>query len=362
VSADVEYPLISAVVIGRNEGARLVRCLEALRAADYPQDKLEIIYVDTASTDSSVAEAERLGARVVRLNPERPSAALARNAGWQVAGGEFIHVFDGDTVVDPAWLKIAVAAFADPRVVGVSGQRRELEPSATVYNFWTDQDWISPAGECDVVGGDAMFRRADLERVGGYDASLIAGEERDLSYRLLEATGGVMICRPERMTWHDINMTRFGQYWKRCVRSGWAYAEVGSRYAKLRRWRRIVQRNLLKAAVLVVLVAAAIVLRRGWLAAIGFALIGLSWLRAAWRNRQQAGSPGRAMLYAVHLVISKVPVCVGHVQYFWQRARGSAPRRLIEYRGEAPVGGGSKVEGPRSKVSKPSSSAGAVEA
>ena len=55
-------PPISVVVIGRNEGQRLVRCLKSVRAADYPPDRIELIYVDSNSSDGSAAAAEELGA------------------------------------------------------------------------------------------------------------------------------------------------------------------------------------------------------------------------------------------------------------------------------------------------------------
>jgi glycosyltransferase involved in cell wall biosynthesis len=327
-------PSLSAVVIGRNEGTRLVRCLESLRAADYPSDRLQIIYVDTASTDNSVNAAERLGATVIKITPERPSAALARNAGLQAARGDLVHFFDGDTVVDRNWLRLGAQSLADPHILGVSGQRRELAPHATVYNFWTDQDWIGEPGECDVVGGDALFRRSDLERVGGYDPALIAGEERDLSHRLLRTTGGKMLFRAELMTQHDIDMTRFGQYWKRAVRSGWAYAEVGSRYPDLTAWRRVVRKNMLHLVFFSAVLAAGVALRSPWPIAAWLGLVVAAWLRQAWRHRAQTGSPRGALLYAAHLILAKIPVCVGHLQYFWNRLRRAAPRQLIEYRGD----------------------------
>ena len=89
-----DLPDISVVVIGRNEGARLVRCLESVRAADYPADKIELIYVDTDSADNSCRNAEMFGARIVAIRPERPCAAVARNAGIQAASHELIQFLD----------------------------------------------------------------------------------------------------------------------------------------------------------------------------------------------------------------------------------------------------------------------------
>lgn len=68
---------VAAVAIGRNEGARLVACLESMVGRVDP-----IIYVDSGSTDNSVAEARARGAEVVELDMSIPfTAARARNAG-----------------------------------------------------------------------------------------------------------------------------------------------------------------------------------------------------------------------------------------------------------------------------------------
>ena len=74
---------IAAVVIGRNEGARLIACLDALQGKVAP-----LIYVDSGSTDGSVAAAEARGATVIPLDMDQPfTAARARNAGNRSAPG-----------------------------------------------------------------------------------------------------------------------------------------------------------------------------------------------------------------------------------------------------------------------------------
>ena len=67
------------------EGERLARCLESVRAMADPGGPVELIYVDSASTDGSPERAAALGAQVITVQPERPSAALGRNAGWRAA-------------------------------------------------------------------------------------------------------------------------------------------------------------------------------------------------------------------------------------------------------------------------------------
>ena len=76
-------PSISVVIIGRNEGQRLARCLESvLRMPGFKVGATELIYVDSASKDGSPDLAARYSARVIVLDAPRTTAAMGRNAGW----------------------------------------------------------------------------------------------------------------------------------------------------------------------------------------------------------------------------------------------------------------------------------------
>ena len=100
---------LGIVVIGRNEGDRLKRCLDSIGA------DASVVYVDSGSTDDSVASATAAGARVVALDLSVPfTAARARNAGRAALGPEvrLIQFVDGDCAVRPGWLDRARAALA----------------------------------------------------------------------------------------------------------------------------------------------------------------------------------------------------------------------------------------------------------
>src|SRR5271154_4207050 len=96
-STSNELQKIGAVVIGRNEGERLIRCFRSLRR--YVD---AVVYVDSGSTDGSVAAAKEAGAVVVDLDMSRPfTMARGRNAGlaklrevYPDLG--FVHFVDGD--------------------------------------------------------------------------------------------------------------------------------------------------------------------------------------------------------------------------------------------------------------------------
>ena len=179
--ADIHSALgrIAVVAIGRNEGARLAACLDSI-----PGDVAALVYVDSGSTDESVATARAAGARVVELDPTRPfTAARARNEGAAAlaAAGiapDYLQFVDGDCTLVPGWLETA-AHFLDatPQAAVVCGRRRERFPEASVYNRLCDREWDTPLGKTRACGGDALMRRAAFAAAGGFRGDLIAGEE-----------------------------------------------------------------------------------------------------------------------------------------------------------------------------------------
>ena len=228
---------LGVVVIGRNEGERLVRCLATLGG-----EIGRTVYVDSGSTDGSVEHARSVGAQVVDLDLSIPfTAARARNAGLEALlercpDLEFVQFVDGDCEVEAGWLTTARAALAEPGLAVVFGRRRERFRERTVYNLVSDLEWDVPIGEVLACGGDALMRVAALREVGGYDPTLIAGEEPDLCRRLRDR--GWRVRRIDApMTIHDAALLRFGQWWRRALRAGYVEGEgltrLGLRYPRL---------------------------------------------------------------------------------------------------------------------------------
>ncbi len=176
-------------MIGRNEGKRFVRCLDSLLGRVNP-----IVYVDSGSTDGSIEYAREHGVEVVELDSSIPfTAARARNAGLDRAqeltpDAELVMFVDGDCEVNPEWLTTA-ERFLDEHedYAVVCGRRRERHPGASVYNYLCDVEWNTPVGDARGCGGDAVMRVRAFTAVGGFNASLIAGEEPELCVRLRAA-------------------------------------------------------------------------------------------------------------------------------------------------------------------------------
>jgi GT2 family glycosyltransferase len=330
-------PALSVVVIGRNEGQRLVRCLESLGPLRTTR-AVEVIYVDSASTDASPERAAALGAHVIRINPARPCAAVGRNSGWRAAHAPLVLFLDGDTELDAGFVPAAIGHFADPSVAVVWGHRRESRPEASIYNRVMDLDWIYPPGLTEFCGGDALMRRSVLAAVEGFDESLIAGEEPDLCRRI-RAKGLGILHIDQPMTRHDLALTTFAQYWRRAERAGHAYAELAFRFRGTRDplWRRDARHNLAMGfgiLALLLCTAGALAMQAWWLV---LALV-LTWAmafgRAAFRARWKSPNATTLALYGVHAYVQHLPILVGQIRFHIHRWSGTA-RELIDYKERA---------------------------
>lgn len=314
-------PTVDAIVIGRNEGERLIACLASLAGK-----VRHMIYVDSGSTDRSAEAATESGAKVVTLDMTLPfTAARARNAGLEALASDppdFVQFVDGDCVVQPDWLNTALAFFAaTPLATVVCGRRRERFPDASVYNRLCDQEWNTPVGEALACGGDALMRYQAVAAAGGYDPALIAGEEPDLCLRLRRAGGQIWRIDAE-MTWHDAAMTRFGQWWRRTRRAGYAFAEGAARYgaAPERHWLRESRRALIwGGAIPLAALILGLIHPAGWL------------ILLAWPVQMLRLTPRLGAQTAFFSVTGKVAEAQGALDYYLNRLRGRQ-RGLIEYK------------------------------
>ncbi|MCA8961182.1 MAG: glycosyltransferase family 2 protein [Planctomycetes bacterium] len=343
-------PRVGAVVIGRNEGERLKRCIDSVLAV---VDR--VVYVDSGSSDGSVEWARARGVEVVELDLSRPfTAARARNEGFArlmdrwgqptevgIPAVEVVQFLDGDCVLDRDWIDNALGAIdADRRAESsrplavVCGRRRETDPDASPYNRLCDIEWNTPIGEADACGGDALVRRDAFEGVGGYDPAVIAGEEPELCVRL-RLEGWRIERLDAEMTRHDAAMHRFSQWWRRNERAGHAYAE--GRYCHgsgpTRHYVREVKSNLLWAgAVPIVALALSFFTLWGLLAWLTYPIL---YLRVVRSTRRRGLSARDARLYAWSCTLGKFPQLVGMVRFHLRRWRGTDPT-IIEYKGAKP--------------------------
>lgn len=330
---------LGVVVIGRNEGERLARCLASVRAV------ANRAYVDSGSSDRSVALALQEGMSVIELTePPHFTAARARNAGIarilsSCPTTEFLQTVDGDCEVQEGWLAVALATLrADPRLALVFGRRRERYPGRSIYNALCDEEWNVPVGDAVGVGGDAMFRVAALRQVNFYNAAMIAGEDSELAMRLRKC-GWRLRRIDSEMTLHDAAITSFAQWWRRIRRSGHGYAEMAHLHPDARQpdWPRTVRRivfwgGLMPVATFSAALLALTIDERWWLAVL---VLVLAWpanmLRLVRRERLQGVRPRVARATGILLMVGKLPQFLGVLGYYRDRLLRRASR-LIEYK------------------------------
>ena len=322
-------PTFGVVVIGRNEGERLRVCIDSvIDAARF------VIYVDSGSSDSSVKMAREKGIEVVGLDLTLPfTAARARNVGWQrlrQIAPDIIYVqfVDGDCEVVDGWLETA-ANFLDAHreVVVTCGRRRERYPDVSIYNILCDIEWDTPVGESLACGGDAMIRLEALVAVNGYRSDLIAGEEPELCVRL-RASGGKVWRLGEEMTLHDAAMTRFGQWWNRNRRAGYAFACGAWLHGAPPERHHVAEtkRALIWGVVLPILVIGLSVVYPYCLLLL--AIYPLQVIRIATRDKCFQGVKWRRAFY---LVLGRFPEGLGLLSFIFDKIMGKRSV-LIEYK------------------------------
>ena len=326
---------LAFIIIGRNEAPRLQRCLAS--AAPFSPT---LIYVDSGSSDNSIPLAHSLNAHVIELTPPF-SAAKARNAGFTRLlelshTTETVMFLDGDTELLPNFIPAALQALEDrPDVAIVCGRRRERFPEASLYNRLCDHEWDTPLGETLACGGDALMRVTDLRTVGGFDETIIAGEEPELCHRLRLA-GRKVLRIDSDMTLHDAHITSLGQFLRRQIRSGYGGLDVERRtragyfLPELRRarlWAAYLPLSILLAAVSAALFSSLPLTLLTLLLVLAYPL---QFLRLMLTTPRRGIPKNQAALYALTALLTKFPNALGQLRYLYHHATNQKSK-IIEY-------------------------------
>ena len=328
-----ETTTVGIVVIGRNEGERLLGCIASVGELGVPY-----VYVDSGSTDDSIGNAAQLGADVVALDAHAPfTAARGRNAGFRFLRKKYpnltyVQFVDGDCELASGWMPAALEFLEKHRDVAVvCGQLKERHPEASLYNRLCETEWAGPTGQIRTSGGIALIRVESFHEVGEFREDLISGEEPELCFRL-RSRGWKIWRLPVHMAWHDANMTQFGQWWRRMARNGHGCARGMFYYEKASPERRECVRRVAGALAWgAVLPLAVLVCAAMWPPGVflGLALYPLQILRLRVRGAGDANvSPWTSASFTV---LDKFPHVAGILRFTIHRflKRETA---LIEYK------------------------------
>jgi GT2 family glycosyltransferase len=324
---------IGVVVVGRNEGARLERCLVSVLACTG-----QVLYVDSGSSDGSATRARALGVAVWELDPAQPfSAARARNEGFArlLAGTSdlaLVQFVDGDCELDRNWLARGRDELSRvPELAMVCGRIREINPEASPYNRLCALEWDHPAGDVRACGGNFMIRVPVFHSVGGFRPEVVAAEDDELCLRVRRAGGRIRLLDAD-MVRHDAALLHFSQWWRRAERCGHAYALGFALHGRTseRHFRREVRSLVLWGALLPLSGLIPAAWTGGWslLLWTGFLLLAL---RIYHHGRRRGWSARDACLYAAFTVLGKLPGAIGMIRFHLDRWRGRHPV-LIEHK------------------------------
>ncbi len=219
-----------SIIIPNYNGLRfLATCLDAVGRQTYDRRQTEVILVDDASADDSVAFVRRhYPAVVVVQMPRNSGLAAACNAGARAAAGDLLVMLNNDTEVEPGWLAALVeAAQAHPQAAAIASKMLLFDRRDTLHNAGDIMGadgiprnrgvWERDVGQYDAhleifggCGGGVAYRRTAWEQAGGFDARLFMYlEDVDLAWRL-QLLGWRAVFAPHARLYHHLSATGGG--------------------------------------------------------------------------------------------------------------------------------------------------------
>jgi len=189
-----DVPFVTIVIPAFNEAQRIPQCLQGVQDLDYPRHHYEVLVVDNGSEDETGIIAARQGALVLDF----PGGLVGgvRNHGAANGRGAVIAFLDSDCVPDPAWLREGVKLLGEnPSVGAVGGDCIAPQDGNWMEKAWAREVPAQTRVVPSLAASSLILRRADFDAVGGFDESLNAGEDDDLSSRLT-AQGFILLSHP----------------------------------------------------------------------------------------------------------------------------------------------------------------------
>jgi glycosyltransferase involved in cell wall biosynthesis len=235
-------PEVSVVIPVFNGADVIGECLDGLAAQSLARPAFEVIVVDDGSTDGTAEVAARPGVQVIRQ--ENRGAPAARNAGIAAARGEWVALTDADCIPSRRWLSALlerVRGHADPgRIVGAAGRlvgHQSASPAARFVDLTGGLDaerHLSHPTWPFAPTANTMFRRAALERVGGFDPRFSAYDACDLHVRL-DAGPDRFLFAPRAVVLHR-HRESWRAYWRQQAGYGRGMADFMLRYRRQAPW------------------------------------------------------------------------------------------------------------------------------
>ena len=205
---EMVYPKISIIVPVYNGGGTLSRCLESLLKLDYPREKLEIIVVDNASTDSTPEIVKKFP--VSNIKEQLKGRARARNAGIRIATGEFIAFIDADCIAHHKWIRNLLKRCQSPYLSGCCGEIHDSDHHSIFGRYIENRGFFSQRRLGNrgnkvttlLLAANVMYPKTVLEDFGSFDGSFNSCEDAELSLRMF-LNGAGFSYASDAIVYHD---------------------------------------------------------------------------------------------------------------------------------------------------------------
>lgn len=311
---------IGVVIIGRNEGKHLKECLIPLAGQKSP-----ILYVDSASSDNSVAIARQSGVEVLQLDASCPmSPAIARNSGAKRILElnphlQYIQFVDGDTVLEKNWLSEGQKIFKERNDVAiVSGDLKEKNDTSSIYKQVSSMEWMRHPGEIQHCGGNCMVRATIFRNVKGFNTDILSGEDTEFCLRIRRLRWKIFHT-PQIMGVHNSHVDTFPTFWKRSMRTGYAYQQISQMYINdpEKLFVKENRSNWIFGGLIPLAALFLIPFTSGWslLLLLAYPLL----IVKIYLNINQQIPPKMAFLYSVHCAMMKIPGFIGALQFIFRK-------------------------------------------
>ncbi len=246
-----ELPRASIVIPVHGALAHTVACLRAI-AAHPPRDAFEVIVVDDASPDDTLAQLAQVEGIRVHAREQNGGFIPACNDGAALARGEFLVFLNNDTVPQPGWLDALLDTFKDHIEIGLVGAKlvypdgrlqeaggvvfadssgwnygRFEDPDDCRFNYVRDVDYVS--------GAAIALPRALFAQLGGFDVRFAPAyyEDTDLAFAVRGA-GLRVVYQPAAVVVHDEGTSAGTD-----ISSGMKSAQARNQAVFLDKWRDV---------------------------------------------------------------------------------------------------------------------------
>lgn len=182
------FPKVTVLVAFRDEEKNLPECCDALLQLDYPSEKLEILFLDDQSNDSSAKIVAKYITgkklfKLIKIAVEIENLSGKMNAlalGLERASGDYIFVTDADCMPHPDWIKTLLAYFDDSTamVSGFTVLETPHHEKTKIFDELQIADWIFLQGlayassnikrPITVIGNNLAFRKNVYDSLGGF--------------------------------------------------------------------------------------------------------------------------------------------------------------------------------------------------